>query len=88
VAKIHEDSFDEDMFEFLYGHDNFKGWIQLMIGESIKGSYVSDGQIVFVSPTGEIKWTNETAVKLAEDIAILNIPTVNAELAEMLRIAQ
>lgn len=74
IAKVNDDSFDEDMFEHLYGTEDHDNWKQLLVGNSCAGSYVSDGQVVFVTPNGDIEWTQETAVKLAEDVSIIHMP--------------
>ncbi len=86
IAKIHDDCFDDHIFECLYGHDNYEGWQQLLVGESMAGSYVSDGQVVFISPSGDVEWTQESSVKRAEDITLLQLPSMDAKISETLRI--
>ena len=71
IARVNEDSFDEDVFELFHPEKDKEGWIEVIVGKSTKGSYVSDGQIAFISPDGEVHWTQDTAVKQAEDIVIV-----------------
>lgn len=71
IAQVKDNSFDEDIFEFIHSKEDHTGWIQLLVGESCANAYVSDGQVVFVSPEGELHISTESAVKRIEDLILL-----------------
>lgn len=79
IAEIYEYDKDEDIFDLAIQENNpddknFKHWTQYIVGINTNDVFVSDGNVVFRNNiTGEIMSTNETIVKIADDVLVLKV---------------
>ena len=72
IALVKKDSFDEDAFEFFHPNCNPDGWIEVIVGNSVAGSYVSDGDMIFIDNSGNPHYTNDSVVKHIDNVILMN----------------
>ncbi len=80
VAFIYDEDKDEDIFELAVQEngvedEDINNWTEYLVGSNTLKVFISDGDVIFRNNiTGEFMYTNESIVKQADDVHILNEP--------------
>lgn len=76
VVSVNADSFDEDVFEYVFGDEAEKdGWVEVLTtANNPMDPYVVQGEIHFYNPAyrqGQVFSTRESVCKMAEDVSFV-----------------